>query len=77
MIFIRDILKLCKQGNIKSTSISCDKFSTVLSIRDADKLDPNSLNFEVIALELSSVREGELIVKLEEKDYVALCKDLL
>lgn len=77
MIFIRDILKLCKQGNIKSISISCDKFYTVLSIRDADKLDPDSLNFEVIALELSSVREGELIMKLEEKDYVALYKDLL
>lgn len=77
MIFIRDILKLCKQGNIKSTSISCDKFSTVLFIRDADKLDPDLLNFEVTALELSSVREGELIMKLEEKDYVALRKDLL
>ncbi len=77
MIFIRDILKLCKQGNIKSTSISCDKFSTVLSIRDADKLDPDSLNFEVIALKLSSVREGELIMKVEEKDYVAMCHDLL
>lgn len=77
MIFIRDILKLCKQGNIKSTSISCDKFSTVLSIRDADKLDPDSLNFEVTALKLSSVREGELIMKVEEKDYVALRKDLL
>lgn len=77
MIFIRDILKLCKQGNIKSINISCYKFYTVLSIRDADKLDPDSLNFEVIALELSSIREGELTVKLEEKDYVALCEDLL
>ena len=77
MIFIRDILKLCKQGNIKSTSISCDKFSTVLSIRDDDKLDPDSLNFEVIALKLSSVREGDLIMKVEEKDYVAMCHDIL
>ena len=77
MIFIRDILKLCKQGNIKSTIICCDKFSTVLSIRDADKLDPDSLNFEVIALKLSSVREGELIMKVEEKDYVAMCHDFL